>query len=118
MRGATILYSIVGQDGILRPIGGALWAQPGAGIFRFEERRQHCLRLAAYGGRNAILRDAPQRRSVAGFTYDLTTSRKTYTKSAVRPNAVVTIAAAAHRSSTSSHSGQAMPKPGGPSLKT
>jgi hypothetical protein len=72
------------------------------------------LRLAAYGARNAILRDAPQRRSVAGFTYDLTTSRKTYTKSAVRPNAVVTIAAAAHRSSTSSHSGQAMPKPGGP----
>jgi hypothetical protein len=49
---------------------------------------------------------------VAGFTYDLTTSRKTYTKSAVRPNAVVTIAAAAHRSSTSSHSGQATPKPG------
>src|ERR1700722_9867530 len=50
---------------------------------------------------------------VAGFTYDLTTSRKTYTKSPVRPNSVVMIAAAAHRSSTSSHSGQAAaPKPG------
>jgi PII-like signaling protein len=36
---------------------------------------------------------------VAGFTYDLTTSRKTYTKSPVSPAAVYTIAAAAHRSS-------------------
>jgi hypothetical protein len=42
----------------------------------------------------------------------LATGHKTYTKSAVRPNSVVTIAAAAHRSSTSSHSGQATPKPG------
>src|SRR5580658_8439996 len=48
---------------------------------------------------------------VAGFTYDLTTSRKTYTKSPVSPTAVVTIAAAAHRSSTSSHSGQSQQKP-------
>lgn len=49
---------------------------------------------------------------VAGFTYDLTTSRKTYTKSRVGPNSVVTIAAAAHYSSSSSHSGKATPKPG------
>jgi hypothetical protein len=48
---------------------------------------------------------------IAGFTYDLTTSRKTYTKIPVSPNSVVTIAAAAHRSSTSSHSGQAKPRP-------
>src|SRR5580658_10149669 len=48
---------------------------------------------------------------VSGFTYDLTTSRKTYTKSPVSPTAVVTIAAAAHRSSTSSHSGQSQQKP-------
>jgi hypothetical protein len=41
---------------------------------------------------------------VAGLTYDLTNRNKTYTKSANRPNAVVTIAAAAHYSSTSSHS--------------
>jgi len=48
---------------------------------------------------------------VAGFTYDLTTSRKTFTKRPVSPNAVVTIAAAAHRSSTSSHSGQSKQRP-------
>jgi hypothetical protein len=48
----------------------------------------------------------------AGFTYDLTTGRKTYTKSRVGTNSVVTIAAAAHRSSSSSHSGKATPKPG------
>src|ERR1700735_3527092 len=40
---------------------------------------------------------------IAGFTYDLTTSRKTYTKSPVRPNSVVTIYAAAHHSGSSSH---------------
>jgi hypothetical protein len=49
---------------------------------------------------------------VAGFTYDLTTSRKTYTKSPVRPNSVVTIYAAAHHSGSSSHSGKATPRPG------
>jgi hypothetical protein len=41
---------------------------------------------------------------VAGFTYDLTTGRKTFTKSRNKQNAVTTIAAAAHRSSTSSQS--------------
>lgn len=49
---------------------------------------------------------------VAGFTYDLTTSRKNFTKSRVGPNSVVTIAAAAHYSSSSSHSGRATPKRG------
>jgi len=40
---------------------------------------------------------------VAGFTYDLTLDRrKTYTKSPVKPNSVVTIAAATHRSGSSS----------------
>lgn len=48
---------------------------------------------------------------VAGFTYDLTTSRKTYTKSAVRPNSVVTVVAAANRSGTRSHSGRDNQKP-------
>jgi hypothetical protein len=48
---------------------------------------------------------------IAGFVYDVTTSRKTYSKSRVGPNAVVTIAAAAHRSSSSSHSGKGPSKP-------
>jgi len=43
---------------------------------------------------------------VAGFTYDLTLRNKTYTKSPIPKNAVTTIAAAAHYSSVSSHSGQ------------
>lgn len=43
---------------------------------------------------------------IAGFTYDLTQRNKTYTKSPITPNATVTIAAAAHRSSVSSHTGQ------------
>ncbi len=42
---------------------------------------------------------------VAGFSYDLTDRNKTYTKSAIPANATVTIAAAAHYSSVSSHSG-------------
>ena len=41
---------------------------------------------------------------VAGFTYDVTDYRKTYTKSPITPGAMVTIAAAAHRSSISSSS--------------
>lgn len=47
----------------------------------------------------------------AGFTYDLTYRNKTYTKSPAGPNSLVTIAAAAHYSSTSSHSGQGSQKP-------
>src|SRR5580658_4953724 len=39
---------------------------------------------------------------VAGFTYDLTVWRKGYTKSPIKPNSIVTIAAAAHRSGSSS----------------
>ncbi len=42
---------------------------------------------------------------VAGFSYDLTDRDKTYTKSAIPANATVTIAASAHYSSVSSHSG-------------
>ena len=42
---------------------------------------------------------------VAGFTYDLTKRNKTYTKSPLSPDVTVTIAAQAHQSSVSSHSG-------------
>lgn len=48
---------------------------------------------------------------VAGLFYDLSTGRKTYTKSRVGANSVITIAAAAHHTSSSSHSGQATLKP-------
>jgi hypothetical protein len=50
--------------------------------------------------------------AVAGFMYDVSTIRKTYIKSPVGANSVITIAAAAHRTSSSSHSGKATPKPG------
>jgi len=51
---------------------------------------------------------------VAGYVYDLNSSRKTYSKVPIRPNSVVTIAAAAHHWSSSSTSGQRKQKPGGP----
>ena len=41
---------------------------------------------------------------VAGYTYDLTFARKSYTKNPIHANSTITIAAAAHRSSTSSSS--------------
>jgi hypothetical protein len=47
---------------------------------------------------------------VAGFTYDFTTSRKTYIKRPVSSVATVTIAAANHRSSIRSSSGQGKPE--------
>jgi hypothetical protein len=46
---------------------------------------------------------------VAGFTYDLTARNKTFTKRPFPANATVTIAAAAHFSSVSSHSGPVSP---------
>ena len=56
---------------------------------------------------------------IAGFTYDLTFWSKTYTKSPIKTNEMVTIAAAAHYSSISSNSvtgntKQAQRKGGGP----
>jgi len=48
---------------------------------------------------------------VAGFTYDLTTNRKTYRRMPVSDNSVVTIAGATSRSSTRSHSWTGKEKP-------
>jgi len=50
---------------------------------------------------------------VAGFTYDLTTRTQTYTKGPIKPNSTVTIAAAAHYSSVSSHSSDGDPAKSG-----
>jgi hypothetical protein len=48
----------------------------------------------------------------AGYIYDVNSSRKTYTRIPIRPDSVVTIAAAAHHWSSSSHSGESKQKPG------
>jgi hypothetical protein len=47
---------------------------------------------------------------VAGFIYDVNSARKTYMKIPVHSNSVVTIAAAAHHTSSSSHSGPNKPE--------
>ena len=46
---------------------------------------------------------------IAGFTYDLTNWSKSYTKSPISPGSTTTIAAEAHHSSISSHSGNWTP---------
>lgn len=63
-------------------------------------------RMRTESSTGAMIYDA-----VAGFTYDLNASRKTYTRHRVGPDSVVTIAAAAHESSSHSHSGQSKPDP-------
>ncbi len=49
---------------------------------------------------------------VSGFTYDLTTSRRMYTKRPVTSTSIVTLAAAAHRSSIRSSDGPTKPRQG------